>query len=130
MTEKDLVQFEKTFGRFKEKRILLYGGGNNAKAIIERYDDSYRLLGILSFDKIDSILFGKHSFGEGDLEGLSPDLIIATEKDEGCKKLLACPGNIPVYDLEGKRLDRQEKPAARKSGLIVQAKRKGKMKAE
>ncbi len=130
MTEKDLLQFEKTFGRFKEKRILLYGSGNDAKAIVERYDDSYRLLGFLSFGKADGLLFGKHIFGPEDLEGLSPDLIIATEKDEGCKKLLACPGNIPIYDLEGKRLDRQEKPAARKNGIIDRVKRKGKTKAE
>ena len=121
MTEKELVQFEKTFGRFKEKRILLYGDGNNAKAIVERYDDSYRLLGLLSFRRVDSILFGKHTFGEEDLEGLSPDLIIATEKDEGCKKLLACSGNIPIYDLEGKRLDQKEKETVRKNGIDAHA---------
>lgn len=128
MTENDLAKFETLFGKFKEKRILLYGKGNNAKAIIERYDDSYRLLGLLSFGRTDSILFGKHTFGKEDLEGLSPDLIIMTEKDNGYEQLLSCPGNIPIYDLEGKRLDQKEKTAVRKNASDAHAERKNKMK--
>ncbi len=124
MTE--INTFEKAFQAFKEKRILLYGTGNSAKAIIERYDDSYRLLGILSFDRVDNILFGKHTFGIEDLEGLSPDLIIVSEKDQEYPKLLSY--DIPVYDLEGKRLDQKEKIAVRKNGSERHAERKSKIR--
>ena len=126
MTEKSIARFAETFGAFQEKRILLYGTGSNAKTIVERYDDSYRLLGILSFTAVDSILFGKHTFGAEDLEGLSPDLIIVTEKDGNDQKLLACAGNIAIYDLEGKRLD--QKAAIRKNGIDAQEERKRKIK--
>ncbi|MBR4421153.1 MAG: hypothetical protein IKS69_01300 [Erysipelotrichaceae bacterium] len=107
MTENRLAQFEEKFSAFQEKRILLYGVGENAKAIVERYDDSYRLIGLLSFNHAPSILYGKHTFGIEDLEGLAPDLVIVTEMDQKCSKLLASSGNIPVYDLNGSRLNHE-----------------------
>ena len=103
MSEKILADFENSFRTYKEKRILLYGTGQNAKAIVERYDDTYRLIGILTFSRVGSILYGKHTFGMEDIEGLAPDLIVIADQDASCEKLLSCPGNIPVYDLSGKR---------------------------
>ena len=105
MNEQLLTKFQNSFSAYQEKRILLYGTGINAKAIIERYDDSYRILGILTLKQSKNILYGKHVFQIEDVEGLAPDLIIVTETEHLDRLLSSCPGNIPIYDLEGKCLN-------------------------
>ena len=83
MTELEFVleNFEKHFASFCGKKILLHGSREYACSIIEKYDDAFHFLGIMTLDSaICGSFQDKEVFQKEDLADLKPDLIILTER--------------------------------------------------
>ena len=52
MTEKEyrLLHFEERLGWIKGKRVYIYGTGNNARAVLERFQEAYSFSGVIAPD--------------------------------------------------------------------------------
>ena len=73
-------RFDERFSGFAGRRILLHGSRAYAEAILDRFDDRYHFLGVMTRDEAGETFRGKPVYPESALAELKPDLVILTER--------------------------------------------------
>lgn len=109
MTEKEyrVSIFNDKFEKFKKKNIVLYGTAANSKAIVEAYDDTYNILGLMSETAVGCYYFGKRVLSENEVIELQTDVIIIAAQISSAEAvynriLKFCMNNhILLYDMYG-----------------------------
>ena len=110
MTELEYVirHFDEHFAPFRGSRILLHGSRNYAEALIREFGSEYRFVGVASLDPLPAGEFlGLPAVETEEIAGLSPDLIILTERvrhaEDAYREIesITEQENIPVRNMYG-----------------------------
>ncbi len=80
-----IKSFEDNFKSHRDKRIAIYGVGQNTKAIVEEFND-YNIMGLLDEVSVGSVVFGKPVITIQEAIDLNVEMII----------IVARSGNVPI----------------------------------
>ncbi len=101
--------FQENFGRYKDKRIILYGTGDIARFILEKYPD-YNIIGFLDGSISHGTKLGKPVFSYEEAVAQHPDIIIVAAKKDHIKTIydricyMCYTNHIPLYAIDGRNL--------------------------
>ena len=115
-TEWEVVvnQFKESFGKYKEKRILIYGTGKNTKSVLDHCLEEYNIIGLMDQTKDNEEIWGLHVFPIDELEKAKPDMIVIVARPSvnliiyNRIKKKTEELNIPVYKLDGTKMSYSE----------------------
>ena len=109
MSELDYVvrNFDSHFAQWRNKRIVLHGSREYARAIMDAFDDSYRFIAVATSDCGFPAFAGKEVWSTERLLAERPDLVILTERVRHAEAIYqeigpACRmAGIPLFDMYG-----------------------------
>jgi hypothetical protein len=101
-------QFQINFHSYKDKRIVLYGIGNNTKLLLERLKD-YNIIGLMDAGNIGKTVYGLKVLSMNEIIKLNPIIIIIARPSVVNLifkriSILEEDHNIPIFNIEGQRI--------------------------
>lgn len=101
--------FEDNFEKYKDKSIIIYGTGDVARFIMDKYSD-YNIIGFLDGNKTYGTFRGKRIFSYEEAVAQKPDIIIVAAKKNHIKEIydricyMCYTHNIQLYSIDGRNL--------------------------
>ncbi len=101
--------FKESFEKYKDKRIILYGTGDIARFIMDKYSD-YNIIGFLDGSRSHGVKLGKRILSYEEAVQQHPDIIIVAAKKEHLKMIydricyMCYTNNIQLYSIDGRNL--------------------------
>ena len=103
--------FDKLFSEYKEKKIAIYGTGNNARLLLEHVS-GYQFVNLVSKDCVGESICGKQVISLQEAVSVSEMMIIAAVPSSIAivyqRIKDAVPEDYPIYDIRGVRLSGAE----------------------
>jgi predicted HAD superfamily hydrolase len=112
VTERDYIikAFKENFLDYKDKKIVIYGIGNNTKIIVDEFKE-YNIIGLMDGYKTGENIFGKKVLSYNEVLKVEVDIIIIVARSSSIKIIYKrisefCSNNgILVFDINGNDLE-------------------------
>ena len=101
--------FKENFGKYKDKKIIIYGTGDIARFIVDKYPD-FNIIGFLDGNRAHGTKLGKRIFSYEEAVKQKPDMIIVAAKKNHIKVIydricyMCYTNNIQLYSIDGRNL--------------------------
>lgn len=104
------IDSDKFFGKYKGRKIALYGLGTETKRVLHSLEDQYEIVGLLDSFRADGELYGKRIISLDDAVDAGICLVIVVARPSSCRAITKAIGSrcrqrgIALMDIRGRNL--------------------------